>query len=74
MRLRITLPILATVVAILAPAVPAQEYLDPSETGIDEKLGEYIPLDLVFVDEAGDSVSLRTLVDRPTIITPVSYT
>ena len=41
----------------------------PGRVGIDEKLGEQIPLDLRLVDETGQSVSLRQLIDKPTVLT-----
>lgn len=41
--------------------------------GVDEKLGEIIPLDLSFLDETGRPVSLRNLVNKPTILTLVYY-
>lgn len=37
--------------------------------GIDEKLGHFVPLDLELRDEDGKPVALRTLVDRPTLLT-----
>jgi len=37
--------------------------------GIDEKLGQFIPLDLTLRDEDGKPVALRALVDRPTLLT-----
>lgn len=37
--------------------------------GIDEKLGDTIPLDLVLVDEQGERIALRKLLDKPTILT-----
>lgn len=40
---------------------------------VEEKLGKKIPLDLPFVDEDGNAVTLAELVDRPTIIAPVYY-
>jgi len=43
------------------------------EVGIIEKLGEYIPLDLVFNDENGDSIILRQLVNKPTILSFVYF-
>lgn len=45
---------------------------DPG-VGLDEKIGSSIPLDLTFRDESGRSVTLRQLVDGPTIIAPVYY-
>jgi len=41
---------------------------DRAGIGIDEKLGQYIPLDLTFKDETGETVSLRQLLHRPTIL------
>ncbi len=41
----------------------------PEEVGIDEKLGATIPLDLEFKGEDGKPVTLRQLIDKPTILT-----
>jgi protein SCO1/2 len=41
----------------------------PLDVGVDEKLGQTIPLDLKLVDEQGDRVSLRDLIDKPTVLT-----
>lgn len=41
----------------------------PQEVGIDEKLGTTIPLDLVLKAEDGRPVTLRSLIDKPTILT-----
>lgn len=45
---------------------------DPSKDlagiGIDEKAGQYIPLDLIFKDETGKAISLRELLQRPTLL------
>ncbi len=43
------------------------------EIGIEEKLGSYVPLDLGFVDADSDSVYLRNVIDKPTILTLVYY-
>jgi len=40
---------------------------DP-EIGIVEKLGDTIPLDLWFLNENSDTVTLRQLIDKPTIL------
>jgi len=42
--------------------------------GIDQRLGEVVPLDLRFVAENGDTVRLGQLVDRPTVVSLVYYT
>jgi len=39
------------------------------EVGINEKLGATIPLDLELKDEQGKPVTLRQLIDKPTILT-----
>lgn len=41
----------------------------PEEVGINEKLGATIPLDLVLKAEDGTPVTLRQLIDKPTILT-----
>jgi protein SCO1/2 len=46
---------------------------DAPEVGLTEKLGETIPLDLTFRDESGQAVTLRQLIDGPTIVAPVYY-
>ncbi len=46
---------------------------DTAKFGLTERLGEKIPLDLTFRDEAGSPVRLGELVTVPTIILPVYY-
>ena len=41
--------------------------------GIDERLGERIPLDLVFNDEDGNPVALADVIDGPTVLSLVYY-
>jgi protein SCO1/2 len=43
------------------------------EVGIDEKLGDMIPLDLTVVNHAGDSIRLADFIDRPTVLALVYY-
>ena len=50
------------------PSAPAPTF-KPEEVGIEEKLGATIPLDLVLKGEDGQPVSLRQLIDKPTILT-----
>lgn len=52
-----------------ASAPQAAASVSPGEVGVDEKLGQTALLDLMLRDEAGNPVSLRSLVDRPTILT-----
>jgi len=51
------------------PAQPASA----AAVGLEEKLGDRIPLDLTFHDEAGKAVTLRELITVPTVIAPVYY-
>ncbi len=46
---------------------------DRATVGIDEKLGQHVPLDIMFSDEKGNVHALRDLIDRPTIVLPVYY-
>ncbi|WP_257314182.1 SCO family protein [Geothrix fuzhouensis] len=48
---------------------PATPSFTPQEVGIDEKLGATVPLDLVLNGEDGQPVTLRQLIDKPTILT-----
>lgn len=55
--------------------VNAQSTIDEDlvEVGIVEKLGDIIPLDLKFLNESNDSVSLGELIDKPTILSFVYF-
>jgi len=44
-----------------------------AEIGIEERLGANIPLDLSFSDESGKEVQLRTLINKPTILSLTYY-
>lgn len=44
-----------------------------NSVGVDEKLGEKIPLDLPFVDEEGRSITLGEVVDTPVLLQLVFY-
>ncbi len=43
------------------------------EIGIDEKLGNYLPLDAKFVTSDGDSVTLGRMLNKPTLLALVYY-
>lgn len=49
-------------------AAPAPTF-SAQEVGVDEKLGHSVPLDLVLKGEDGQPVSLRSLINKPTILT-----
>jgi len=48
-----------------------EEPKDLKGIGIDQKLGQYVPLDVTFNDENGNRVSLRQIVHAPVILAPV---
>jgi protein SCO1/2 len=52
---------------LLLPAARAARAAD--EVAIDEKLGATVPLDLQLNDAAGQKVTLKTLINKPTILT-----
>lgn len=56
-------------IACIAAAQPFTN----KEVGIDEHLGDTIPLNLTFVNEKGDTVTLKQLVNKPTVIAPVYF-
>ncbi|MHA2615782.1 MAG: SCO family protein [bacterium JZ-2024 1] len=45
----------------------------PEGVGIVEQLGKYVPLELTFRDETGQSVSLEELMDRPAVVMLIYY-
>jgi protein SCO1/2 len=53
--------------AAQAPTPAATPTFTPEEVGIDEHLGATIPLDLLLKAEDGTPVTLRQLVDKPTV-------
>jgi len=59
--------------ACLAVSVGSAQSQAPRLDGIDEQLGKYVPLELELTNEAGESVRLGDLIDRPTIVTLVYY-
>ena len=52
-----------------ASAAASSANVQPGEVGIDEQLGKFVPLDTKFRDEEGHEVTLRSLIDRPTVLT-----
>jgi protein SCO1/2 len=52
-----------------APAFPERESVSADSAGIEEKLGAMIPLDVQLDDETGRKLSLRQLIDKPTVLT-----
>jgi protein SCO1/2 len=65
-KIPILLAALMPVAAFAKAPAPEQK----SDIGVDEKLGQSVPLDLMLIDEEGNRVSLRSLIDhKPSILT-----
>ncbi len=58
---------------MLSTFVKADENQPKKEVGFDEKLGQTIPLDLKFLDEHGQTVTLKQLIDKPVLFCLVYY-
>ena len=76
MNRRITTGCLGILLLLAAPGVRAQASpatpatpAAPTAVGVDEKLGQSVPLDLVLKGEDGKPVVLRSLINKPTILT-----
>jgi protein SCO1 len=55
------------------PQVPeVAEVVAPGEW-VQEKTGDIVPLDAFFKNEQGETVTLRQLIDRPTLLLPIYY-
>ena len=52
-----------------------QTAITPQETevGIEERLDEYVPLDIMVINEQNETTNLGALIDKPTIINLVYY-
>ena len=71
--LRIIILLLATLFFQNIAQAHVEQPKDLSNIGIDEKLGQLIPLDLTFHDENGNAIRLKQLIHSPTILAPVYY-
>ena len=62
-------------VLILQSSIHAhvEQQKDQPGVGIEEKLGQVIPLDILFNDDNGQGVSLRHRINKPTILAPVYF-
>lgn len=58
---------------VLATGAFAQVQQAPPSVGIAEHLGQTVPLDEEFYDETGHLVPLRSVINKPTIVTFVYY-
>jgi protein SCO1 len=75
LRSMITILASCAVILLLQTGVEAhvEQLKDQPGVGIEEKLGQTIPLDLKFNDAGGQEVSLRELIHTSTILAPVYF-
>jgi protein SCO1/2 len=74
-KCRKTHKLLIAVLYLLILSLPGYtQSPEPPDVGVDEKLGENVPLDIKFYDEYGKTITLAELVKgKPTIISLVYY-
>src|SRR4030042_328075 len=67
--------IILTILVLFFPNVSSINAIseNPVEVGIEEKLGNFVSLDLTFNDENGKPVKLKELVNSPTVLSLVYY-
>jgi protein SCO1/2 len=63
----------AVMLIMLSTFAKADENQPKKEVGFDEKLGQTIPLDLKFLDEHGQTVTLKQLINKPVLFCLVYY-
>ncbi len=74
MKIPFTLKISIFLIGAILSYRPIDAHVPQSKDvsiGIDEKLGQFVPLDLTFNDEVGNPVTLKQLIHTPIILTPV---
>lgn len=65
--------ILALATGTFTVHATAQQALAPVEIGIDEHLGQYVPLDVEMYNDSGQVVTLKDVLHKPAIVTFVYY-
>src|SRR5271169_4488129 len=69
-QIKIYLVLLAVMLAS-ANSFGHESLATKADIAIDEKLGQYLPPDAVFLDENGNKTNIKKYIDKPTIIAPV---
>ncbi len=70
---KIVFLILSVVILVVSAGQANPQSVTQKEVTIREQLGQFVPLDARFLNEAGDTVTLGQLIDRPTVLTLVYY-
>jgi protein SCO1 len=65
--------ILPYIILVLLLVLPSQGNSQDEEVGITEQLGKTLPLELTFKDSNGKEVTLKELIDKPTVLSLVYY-
>jgi len=65
--------IILLLILLLNSDIFAQQSSTETQIGIDEKLGDYVPLDLVFYDETGKKVTLKEIANNKPVILSLVY-
>jgi protein SCO1/2 len=75
MRKQFAIKVLLLLLGVIFSHSPLNAHVEQSKDlsgiGIDERLGQFVPLDLTFNDEDGNPVTFKQLVHAPIILTPV---
>jgi len=74
--MRLSIAILSiSLLVLFSKNINGQTAITPQETdvGIEEHLDDYVPLDIMVVDEKDQPTNLAALIDKPTIINLVYY-
>lgn len=66
--------ILLVSLSLFSPIVSAHDTLSSEQIAIEEKNGQTIPLNLMFADEQGNPVTLKSLMQTPVILNLAYYT
>lgn len=72
-RLCVLVLVFTSIVLYKLPAPAQMDLSTMTSIGIDEHLGASVPLEAVFTDEEGDTVTLDELIDKPTLLSLVYY-
>ncbi len=66
-----TVLLFLTMALVPVPSFGHETTATKANIALEEKLGQYLPADALFVDENGKRVSLKQAIDKPVIIAPV---
>lgn len=74
MKRTLLISLIMAILAILAHnQALSQKPVSNSEVGIEEKLGDTIPMDLTFYNTANEEVMLKDIIDKPTVLSFVYF-